>query len=111
MLGDGDYYQEELLRGVDDYFMRVDRRGGSNFQGMQGISIGDVDGDGLEDVYIGQQVGLPNRLLIKHPDGTASERAAEAKLDLLDVTRVALIVDLDNDGRPGPGPGRRGRGW
>ena len=97
VLGDADYYREELLRGVDDYFMRVDRRGGSNFQGMQGISIGDVDGDGLEDVYIGQQVGLPNRLLIKHPDGTASERAAEAKLDLLDVTRVALIVDIDND--------------
>jgi hypothetical protein len=65
---------------------------------MQGLSIGDVNGDGLEDVFIDQQVGLPKRLLIKHPDGTASERAAEAGLDLLDVTRVALIVDLDNDG-------------
>jgi hypothetical protein len=99
VLGDGqDYYGREFLRGVDDYFMRIDRQGGMAFQGMEGLAVGDVDGDGLEDVYLCQHVGVPNRLWLKRPDGTVRERASEAGLRLLDVTRVALIVDLDDDG-------------
>ena len=59
-----------------------------------------MNGDGLDDVYVCMQVGLPNRLLIKQPDGTAVDQAAAAKVDFLDVTRAALLVDLDNDGGP-----------
>ena len=31
--------------------------------GHHGVSVGDADGDGLEDLYVSQPAGLPNRLL------------------------------------------------
>lgn len=91
-------WSEDLQRGVDDHFMRHDRIAGVAFQGMQGLAVGDVDGDGREDVFVGMQVGLPNRLYLRQADGTVRETAAEARVNYLDVTRSALIVDLDNDG-------------
>ena len=98
LLEETDFYASEVLRGVDDFFMRTDRQGGTAFQGMQGLAVGDVDGDGLEDLFLGSQVGLPSRLLFKRPDGSVAERAGKARVRFLDVTRAALIVDLDGDG-------------
>ena len=98
VLGGEPYYERELMRGVDDYFTRLDRNGGASFQGMQGVSVGDVNGDGREDVFLCQQVGVPNRLLLRNADGTATDVSGEAKVRFLDVTRTALIVDLDGDG-------------
>jgi hypothetical protein len=91
-------WSEDQQRGVDDHFMRTDRIAGVAFQGMQGLAVGDVDGDGRDDVFVGMQVGLPNRLYLHQADGTARESAAAAGVNYLDVTRSALIVDLDNDG-------------
>ncbi len=98
VFGANEFFAAEFLRGIDDYYMRIDRRAGTAFQGMQGVSVGDVNGDGLEDVFACQQVGLPNRLFLQHPDGTATDGSSKAKVNYIDVTRVALIVDLDNDG-------------
>ena len=88
----------DLMRGVEAYFGRVDPAIGSPFQGMQGLAVGDVNGDGLEDVYICQQAGLPDQLMIKEPNGTAVDCAQPAFVNWLDVSRTTLIVDLDNDG-------------
>ena len=60
--------------------------------------MGDVDGDGLDDLYVCQPGGLPNRLYLRARDGTAVESAARAGVDTLDVTSSALILDLDGDG-------------
>ena len=68
------------------------------YLGMHGLGVGDVDGDGLEDVYVARQGGLPNLLLRHLPDGRARDVAAEAGVDLLDDTGGVLIVDLDGDG-------------
>ena len=38
--------------------------------GHHGVSVGDADGDGLEDLYVAQPSGLPNRLLRARGDGT-----------------------------------------
>ena len=40
-----------------------------------GIAVGDADGDGFDDVYLCQPAGLPNKLLIRQPDGSAAEQA------------------------------------
>jgi len=66
--------------------------------GWQGLAIGDVNGDGLDDLYICQPGGLPKRLFIQNADGTATERSAEAGVDWLESTHAALLVDMDNDG-------------
>ncbi len=93
-----DFWEEELLKGVDDYHQRMDHLMGGSFLGMQGLAIGDVDGDGLEDIYMCQQGGLPNRLLIRTPDGRVVDRSKEAGVDFLNNTRHALLLDLDDDG-------------
>lgn len=88
----------DLMRGVEAYFGRIDPQIGTSFQGMQGLAIGDVNGDGLEDLYVCQQAGLPDQLLIKNPDGRADDCAQPAFVNWLDTSRTTLIVDLDNDG-------------
>ena len=91
-------YREEIQQGVDDYHMRMDRLAGQSFLGMQGMALGDVDGDGRDDLYVCQQGGLPNLLLVRQAGGTVADRAARAGVDFLDGTRSALLLDLDGDG-------------
>ena len=91
-------YREQLLYGMDYWVNRIEHRLHANRLGHHGLAIGDVNGDGLEDLYVCQPGGLPNRLYLHQEDGTASERSESAGVDVLDDTTAALLVDLDNDG-------------
>ena len=62
-----------------------------------GVAIADVDGDDLEDVYLCQPGGLPNLLFKQQPDGTLVDISKKARVDWLDNSTAALLVDLDND--------------
>ncbi len=90
----------ELMRGAPEYERRVDRT--TDFttvhMGMHGMAVGDVDGDGLDDVYVGTQAGRPNALLVQQQDGTVRDLARAAEVDFLDDTAGVLIVDMDGDG-------------
>ena len=66
--------------------------------GHHGLAVGDVNGDGLEDLYACEAGGLPNRLYVQNADGTATEMSAAAGVDWLEWTPSALLIDLDNDG-------------
>jgi len=68
--------------------------------GHHGVSIADVNGDGLDDLYVCQPGGLPNRLLLHQPDHTVTDASAAWGVDLLDSTQGALFADFDNDGDP-----------
>jgi len=59
--------------------------------------MGDINGDGLEDIYLAQQGGMPNKLLIHQPDGTVRDFSNESGTNFLDNTRGVLICDFDND--------------
>jgi len=85
---------EQLDYGIDQWARRIP---GIDLLGEHGLAIGDVNGDGLDDIYACQPHGLPNLLLIQNPDGTCDEVSQQWKVDALDSSHGALLVDLDND--------------
>ena len=65
--------------------------------GETGVSIADVNGDGLEDVYLCQIAGLRNRLWLRTDKGLLKE-SPPCGLEIRDNTCAALFVDFDSDG-------------
>ncbi len=90
--------ENQFLFGLDHWFERVQDQRYSAFIGISGVSIGDVNQDGLDDIYVCQETGLPNRLFLQRPDGTVEEVSRQWNVDWLQTSRSALLVDLDNDG-------------
>ena len=91
-------FEKQLKYGTDYWMQRMERRFPVYYFGHQGLSLGDVNGDGLDDLYLCQPGGLPNRLYLQNGDGSLRDASAEAGIDLLNYTRSSLFIDLDNDG-------------
>ena len=100
VLGATPAYAPQILRGFGEFLGRSQVNRGIVLMGMPGLALGDVDGDGREDLYLCQEGGLPNQLYVHEAGDTAREASAEAGVDWLDCSRSALLVDLDNDGDP-----------
>lgn len=98
VLGTLSNFDSILNRGTDHWFKNMDRLWGVDLLGHTGLCIGDVNGDGLDDLYLTQPGGIPNALLIQQPDGTVMDMADAAHVNLLDMSRAGLLVDMDNDG-------------
>ncbi len=92
-----DRFSRQLVHGLDFWTDRFDGAIARPAAG-HGIALGDVNGDGLDDIYLCQSPGLPNLLLIQQPDGTVKDIAEQANVNWLEGTRAALLSDLDNDG-------------
>lgn len=93
----GDLLGRHLAFGLDHWTDRFDGAISRPAAG-HGIAIGDVNNDGLDDLYVCQPPALPNLLLIQNADGTVTDTAGTAGVNWLDETRAALLNDLDNDG-------------
>ena len=93
-----DLYESQLRLGVGYWEHRLERTVAPDITGMMGLAVGDANGDGLDDVFLCQPYGLPNRLLVQQPDATVVDTAPASKLDWVDPFASALFVDLDNDG-------------
>ena len=91
-------FQTQLLTGFDKWLERIVAQRYFALLGTPAIAIGDVNGDGLDDLYLSQAAGLPNRLFIHQPDNTAQEVASAWEVDWLEDSRGVLLIDLDNDG-------------
>ncbi len=68
-----------------------------------GVTMADVNGDGLLDIYVSAVVGINgfigyNELFINNGDLTFSEKAREYGLDLENYSSQAAFFDMDNDG-------------
>jgi hypothetical protein len=97
LMGNEASYREQMIHGADYWYGNMDVAFDIH-QGNHGISIGDADGDGLEDLFVCQPAGLPNLLYLRQQDGTLRDATSSAGLDWLDGSRSALFADFDNDG-------------
>lgn len=98
ILGANECYRQQFLIGLDQWLERIQETRYFSPLGTPGLAVGDVDGDGRDDLYVCQEHGLPNRLFLQQADGTAREVAHDWGVDWLEGSRSALLVDLDNDG-------------
>ncbi|MBV9406354.1 MAG: VCBS repeat-containing protein, partial [Acidobacteriaceae bacterium] len=92
-------WSQQMLHGVDYWRAVLDGACGIDIYGHNGVSVGDIDNDGFDDVYICQPAGLPNRLYRNRGDGTFEDITEAAGVSLLDNTACALFLDIDNDGQ------------
>jgi tetratricopeptide (TPR) repeat protein len=91
-------FTAQLTPNLDDWIARLDSAFMPGGMGHHGVSVGDADGDGLDDLYISQPSGLPNRLFRNNGDGTFSDITESAGVGVLDSTSQSLFIDIDNDG-------------
>jgi len=98
-LGSNASYSSQLLRGTDYWRTVLDGACGIDVYGHNGVSVGDIDGDGFDDLYVCQPGGLPNRLYRNRGDGTFEDITEASGVGVIENTACALFVDVDNDGR------------
>jgi tetratricopeptide (TPR) repeat protein len=92
-------YSAQLLHGSDYWRTVLDGASGIDIYGHNGVSVGDIDNDGFDDIYICQPAGLPNRLFRNRGDGTFEDVTAASGVGILENTACALFADFNNDGQ------------
>jgi tetratricopeptide (TPR) repeat protein len=98
-LGGTASYSSQLVHGADYWRTTLDVACGIDIYGHNGVSLGDIDGDGFDDLYVCQAAGLPNRLYRNRGDGRFEDITEASGLGILDNTACAVFADYDNDGR------------
>ena len=91
-------YSRQMMRSTDEWRTVLDAACGIDVYGNNGVAVGDIDGDGFDEIYVCQPAGLPNRLYLNRGDGTFEDVTEAAGVAILDDTACALFVDVDNDG-------------
>jgi tetratricopeptide (TPR) repeat protein len=91
-------FDRQLRYGVPYWRARLDPASGIDLYGSNGIAVGDVDDDGVDEVFVCQPGGLPNRLY-RFRDGRFEDITTQWGVDLLDDTSAALFLDIRNTGR------------
>jgi hypothetical protein len=85
------YYRDGMKSLPHPYFAPI------SANQKDGVAVADIDGDGLDDIYITVRIGT-NMLLHNKGDGKFVEEAALHGLALPGHTTCALFADFDNDG-------------
>jgi Flp pilus assembly protein TadD/peroxiredoxin len=97
-LGHNPSYREQLAPGIDHWRTVLDGACGIDVYGNHGVSVGDFDADGNEDIYVCQPSGLPNRLYRNRGNGSFEDATLKSGLGVLDATACAIFADFENKG-------------
>ncbi len=97
-LGANESFHCQLAFALDPWLATIDSSFMLDSMGHHGVSAGDADGDGRDDLFVAQPAGLPDRLFRNKGDGTFEDVTEQAGLLVLDETSQALFADVDNDG-------------
>jgi len=97
-LGANPSYWDQLVPGTDHWRAILDGACGIDVYGNYGVAVGDIDGDGFDDLYVCQPSGLPNRLYRNTGNGTFEDVTESAGAGVIDSSPSALFADINNDG-------------
>jgi hypothetical protein len=98
VLGKTEGYLDQVCRDTGHWSERLTGLDDMRIYGHHGVAVGDVNNDGLEDLYVCDSGGLPNRLYLQQADGTVIDGSAGSGVNWLESSTAALLIDLDNDG-------------
>src|SRR5437879_12336508 len=90
-------YTSQLLRGADYWRTSLDGACGIDIYGHNGVSVGDIDNDGFDDVYLCQPAGLPNRLYRHRGDGTFEDNTEASEVGIIENAACTRYATIDND--------------
>ena len=102
VLGSNESFSQQLVHGQNHWMRRIERVHQMQMYERNGLAVGDVNADGRDDLYICQCAGLPNRLFVQQPNGTALDISHEAGVDWLDDTLRSASGRFGQRRRPGP---------
>jgi len=92
-------YKSQFIHGTDYWRTILDGASGIDIYGHNGVAVADIDADGLDDLYICQPSGLPNRLFHNLGGGAFEDITESSGVGVLENSACALFADIDNDGR------------
>ena len=91
VLGASTRFRQQLMQGFNHWLEQTQFQEYYSLPSNPGLAIGDVNNDGLEDLFICQEVGLPCLLYLQQPDGSLKDYTSESNLDLLHVLKLMKI--------------------
>ena len=97
--GDLVSFRDQLACGIPYWRARLDPATGMDIYGSNGVAVGDIDNDGVDEIYVCQPGGLPNRLYKFSKSGHLADITERWNVGLLDDSSCALFLDLRNTGR------------
>lgn len=95
----GTEFSDQLYRNENGKFSDVSKEAGiSNYAFGLGLAIGDVNGDGFEDIYVSNDYMAPDYLYMNNGDGTFSEEIKQRTGHISNYSMGNDMADFNNDG-------------